>query len=142
MSRALSPIIPGAVNATVMRLEAPISFWGGVDYETGTIIDVTHPQRSQCIGGHCLVIPSIRGSGGTPGNLADTIRRGCGPAGIVLGYPDINVMVGIKVANKLYDRLCPLFVCTPAQLDEFRSGERANILETGAYTLDPGYPQE
>lgn len=138
MSSALKPIVPGAINATVLRLEAPISFWGGVDYETGTIIDISHPQRSQRIGNRCVVIPSIRGSGGTPGNLADTIRRGCGPAGIVLGYPDINVMIGIKVAKKLYDRLCPLFVCRPEQLDEFQSGQRAHICANGAYTVVAG----
>ncbi|MBC6439351.1 MAG: DUF126 domain-containing protein [Rhodospirillales bacterium] len=74
----LKPLIGGSVDAPVLVLNAPISFWGGVDHETGRITDKSHPQLGVLVGGACMVVPNIRGSGGTPGNLADTLRRGCG----------------------------------------------------------------
>ena len=52
--------------------------------ETGRVIDRSHPQCGTLIGGYCLVVPTIRGSGGTPGNLAMTLKLGVGPAGIVI----------------------------------------------------------
>ena len=43
---SLVPITPGAVSAKLLRLDAPISFWGGVDWATGRIIDRSHPQNA------------------------------------------------------------------------------------------------
>ncbi|MBT7613377.1 MAG: DUF126 domain-containing protein, partial [Rhodospirillaceae bacterium] len=99
---ALKSLVEGTASAPVLVLDAPISFWGGIDYLTGLIQDRSHPQNGKSIAGTCLVVSNIRGSGGTPGVLADTLRRGCGPAAIVIGYPDINTMTGIVVANRLY----------------------------------------
>jgi len=132
---ALKPLIAGSIDAPVLVLDAPISFWGGVDYETGRIIDQSHPQTGELVGGRCLVVPNIRGSGGTPGNLADTLRRGCGPAGIVIGYPDINVMTGIVVAQKLYGTACPMFLADDAQRAAFTTGARVVIGQDG--TVSP-----
>ena len=129
----LTPLLPGVVECLTLSLEAPISFWGGVDMETGRIIDRSHPQQGRLIGGLCLIVPMIRGSGGTPGNLAMTLKLGVGPAAIVIGYPDINVMAGLVVAHHLYDTRCPLFLATEKQQQSLKTISAVAIEENGAF---------
>lgn len=136
----LSPVLPGCITAPVLKLDAPISFWGGVDQLTGLIIDRSHPQKDRLIGGQCLVVLTIRGSGGTPGNLAAMLKHDLGPAAIVLGYPDINVLTGISVAARLYDSTCPLFLASAKQLDLFQTGHQATINEDGSFSFDQVMP--
>ena len=77
----------GRGERTGARLDEPLSFWGGLDPETGTIVEVSHPQRGRSVAGRILVMPSGRGSSSSATVLAEAIRRGTGPAGIVLGEP-------------------------------------------------------
>lgn len=133
----LCAIIAGSVDAQILRLDAPISFWGGVDNLTGHIIDQSHPQCGDSLAGRCVVVPHIRGSGGTPGSLAFLIKQGLGPAGIIIGKPDVNVMVGVMVAAKLYNASCPIFHASAHHLTLFETGIEIRITAEGAI-LDKG----
>ena len=137
MSIALQPVIPGRMRAPVLKLDASISFWGGVDFETGRIMDRSHPQLGEVLGGRCVVVPMIRGSGGTPGSLATLIKNDLAPACIVVGYPDINVMSGVFVADRLYSKRCPLYVASDAQLERFETHMTASIDPSGLAELSP-----
>ena len=55
-------LLPGTGAGTVLALTAPISFWGGVDPRTGTIIDARHPQCGQSVAGRVLGLPGTIGS--------------------------------------------------------------------------------
>lgn len=98
----------GDAQGPVLVLTEPVSFWGAFDPRTGAIVDTHHAQCGAVLGGHILVLPETRGSGGTPGGIAEAVRRGTGPLGIVLITPDINLAVGAQVAAALYDRQCPV----------------------------------
>ncbi len=99
---------PGSARADVLVLDDALSFWGAFDPRTGEIIDRQHPQVGKIIAGKILILPASRGSGGTPGGIAEAIRRGTGPAGIILGEPDINLAIGSFIAARLYDKACPV----------------------------------
>ena len=101
-------IVPGEVTGPVLRLDEPLSFWGGFDPTNGTIIDVHHPQRGHSVAGQIVVISGTRGSAGTPGCIAEAIRRDVGPLGFVVARPDVNLATGVAVANALYQRVCPI----------------------------------
>ena len=85
-----------------LRLTEPLSFWGGLDPETGMITDQHHPQYGESIAGRSLVMPGTRGSTSSPGRLVEAIRLGNGPTKITLPHPDLTVMAAIKVAELLY----------------------------------------
>lgn len=106
----LVPLLAGAAAGPVLELQAPISIWGGVDADTGIIIDRQHPDQGRCIAGHVLWLPGLRGSGGTPGALASLIRAGCGPAAILSPTGDANVLCGLIIAEKLYGKLVPYWL--------------------------------
>lgn len=99
---------PGAASGPTRALTEPVSFWGAFDPRTGAIVDTHHPQCGTKLGGHILLLPETRGSGGTPGGIAEAVRRGTGPLGIILITPDINLAVGAQVAAALYGRECPV----------------------------------
>ena len=110
----------GDADGPVLILAAPLSFWGGIDVETGRIIDHSHPDRGQVITGRILVMPGGRGSSSASSVFAESIRKGTGPAGIILAIPDPILTVGALVANSLYGIRCPVVVCPIAGLNTCR----------------------
>jgi predicted aconitase with swiveling domain len=101
-------LIPGHATGPALVLDDTLSFWGGFEPSNGEIIDVHHPQFGQLVGGSVLFIPQSRGSAGTPGGIAETLRNGSGPLAFVLGEPDVNISVGTLVANRLYELEIPV----------------------------------
>ncbi len=113
-------LIPGEANGEGLRLEEPLSFWGGVDPTTGVIVEERHPQHGELITGRILSMPHGRGSSSSSAILAEALRLGTGPAAIVLDQDDSILVVGALVARELYGAHCPIVVSSV----EIRSGER------------------
>lgn len=106
-------LAPGAAAGPVLVLDEPLSFWGGADPETGTIIDTHHPQLGASFAGRVLVMPAGRGSSSSSTVFAESIRNGVGPAAIVLGHADPILALGAFVADELYGRRVPVVVVSP-----------------------------
>ncbi len=98
----------GTASGRVLWLDEPLSFWGGFDPASGIIVDNNHPQNGRCLKDTILVMPSTRGSGGTPGGVAEAIRLDTGPGAIIMAIGDANVMIGAAVADRLYGLACPV----------------------------------
>jgi uncharacterized protein len=81
----------GTAQGPVLLLDEPLSFWGAFDPRNGTIIDIHHPQKGQNLTGKILMMLESRGSGSAPGGLAEAIRLGTAPAGIILACPVLAV---------------------------------------------------
>src|SRR3954470_21870746 len=98
----------GGRGAGAALVSEPVSFWGGVRAEDGTIIDVHHAEHGRSIGGAVLVMPAGRASSSASAVLAETLRLGVGPAAIVLGAPDVILAAGALAAAELYGIECPI----------------------------------
>jgi predicted aconitase with swiveling domain len=116
--------VAGNAAGPALVLCAPLSFWGGVAVETGEIIDHSHPDRGQCVTDSVLVMPGGRGSSSSSSVLAEALRRGTGPAAIILARADAILTVGAIVAQSLYGRVCPIVV---AEIDGVATGDRIAI---------------
>lgn len=101
----------GSAEGLALVLGMPLSFYGGVAVETGEIIDHSHPDLGRNVAGRMLVIPGGKGSSSSSSVLAEAIRLGTGPVGIVLARPDPIMVIGCLVAQKLYGLTVPLMVC-------------------------------
>lgn len=124
----------GTAEAEVLALDEPLSFWGGYDPVSGTIIDRHHPQAGKCLAGLILVLPSARGSAGTPACIAESIRTGVAPAGFVLGTADINIATGALVAGSLYGANCPVVCVGPDDYERLSRTRHLAIAEDGTIT--------
>lgn len=125
----------GAADGLALRLDEPLSFWGGVDPASGVIIDARHPQRGTSVQGRVLVMPSVRGSSSSSSVLAEAVRAGCAPAAILIGEPDLILAVGAAVAEELYGRRVPVLLLALADLTSISDGAMVAIGEGGAVTL-------
>ena len=121
-----SVLVPGAASADALVLDEPLSLWGGLDVESGRIIDGQHPQRGALVTGTILCMQHGRGSSSTSSVLAEAIRLGTGPAGIVLGEVDEILVLGALVAAELYGIAVPVIV-DPATLGAARTGDHLTI---------------
>jgi predicted aconitase with swiveling domain len=141
MIREAQAYAAGDAEGEAFVLSEPLSFWGGVDVETGRIIDRSHPDLGASITRAILVMPGGRGSSSSSAVLAEAIRLGTGPAGIVLAVADPILTVGAIVAQSLYGLRCPIVVCP---IDGIATGDRlrihaAEILSAnGSYISTPG----
>lgn len=125
----------GRAAGPTLVLTEPLSFWGAYDPRTGVIVDTHHPQSGLCLKDHILLLPETRGSGGTPGGIAEAIRRGTAPLGIILITPDINLAIGAAVAARLYAKDCPVVCVTEADYDLLIRAQHIAIAEDGQFTI-------
>jgi uncharacterized protein len=109
-------LVPGTAEGRALVLDEPLSFWGGVDPETGDITDVRHPQHGASVTGRILVMPSGRGSSSSSSVLAESIRAGTAPAAIVLGEADPILALGAIVARELFGTTIPVIVTAGSDL--------------------------
>ena len=110
MERGGHGYVAGIATGSALVLRAPLSFWGGLDAATGEIVSHAHPDRGQIVAGRILVLPAGKGSSSSSSVLAEAIRLGTAPAGIILGRPDAIMMIGCLVAQRLYGIAVPLMV--------------------------------
>ncbi len=120
MSGGYRSLVPGSVVAEMLVLTGPLSLWGGLDPETGRIIDRSHPQHGESINGVIVAMPHGRGSSSSSSVLAEAMRLGTAPAGFVLEQPDGILVIGSLVAQHLYGVTCPI-LCGPSP------GRRAGV---------------
>ena len=125
-------LVAGAARGHALVLDEPLSLWGGVDPATGKIIDRHHPQAGSNVAGAVLVMPWGKGSSSSSTVLAEAIRAGTGPVGIVLAEVDPIIALGAIVARELYAIEVPVVVVGGDVLAGIRSGDE---LELRAGTL-------
>jgi predicted aconitase with swiveling domain len=120
-------LVEGGGSGSALVLEESLSFWGGLDPATGEIVEASHPQRGQIVTGRIVVLPAGRGSSSSATVLAESIRLGTGPVGIVLGEPDEIIAVGALVAAELYGIAIPVVVASPRAYSAIRDGDRVSL---------------
>ena len=95
-------LIPGAeACGRCLALTAPISFWGGVDPRSGTIIDARHPQLGEGIAGTVLALPGTIGSSSASAVLLELVHAGKAPAALLMDAPDAILLLGLVVAREM-----------------------------------------
>src|SRR4051794_24524033 len=87
------PVVAGEAEGALLVLQEPVSFWGGVDEETGVIIDAHHPQFGECLAGTVLLMGATRGSSSSTSTFLECVRRGTAPASLLLTEPDPILVV-------------------------------------------------
>jgi predicted aconitase with swiveling domain len=117
----------GEVEATLIVSPEPLSLWGGFSVTTGAVIDRSHPAFGRILTGCILAMPSGRGSSSSSSILAEALRLGTAPAGLVLAETDPILAVGEIVARKLYGKSLPIVVCGRDALAHLQADQRYRI---------------
>lgn len=109
-------LVAGVASGPLVVLEDGLSLWGGFDPVTGLVVDRSHPQLGVSLTRKVVFMPHARGSSSSSSVLAESMRLGTAPAGIVLGEPDSILVIGSLVARWLYGVECPIYVGLAGEL--------------------------
>lgn len=118
---AAVPLTEGEAAGRALRLDRPLSFWGGTDHD-GRIVDQHHPQLGLHLAGRVLLMTSGRGSSSSSSVLAEQIRAGTAPAAIVLAHADAIIAVAAIVARELYGLAVPIVLVDEERHPELPDG--------------------
>ncbi len=88
----------------VLTCQEGLSFWGGVDPDTGVIIDAHHPDCGASLAGRIVLMPTSRGSCSGSGVMLQLARNGHAPAALVFCEAEDILTLGAMIAARLFDR--------------------------------------
>ena len=128
MTRQGEALIDGEAEGEVLRVAAPLSFWGGVDPKTGRITQPKHPDHQACIAGKVLALPHIIGSSSSSTLLFELIHQGQAPRAILVGEPEAIIALGVLVAREMDFGSLPIVHCP---LEGLESGMRVAVRNGG-----------
>lgn len=132
-----SAMVPGEADGIALVLSEPLSLWGGLDPETGEIIDRRHPASGEIVTGQILVLPAGRGSSSASSILLEAVRLNTAPAAIITAEPDPILALGATVAQELYARTVPVVVLELGDYEQLRSGWQLRVQVDGTVVALP-----
>ena len=89
----------GTAEGVALVSPQPIGFLGGVDPETGIVIEPGHPLQGRCVAGRVLVFPTGKGSTVGSYTLYRLARAGNAPAAILNAESEAIVTVGAIISD-------------------------------------------
>ncbi|MCW2768346.1 MAG: hypothetical protein JWO11_4305 [Nocardioides sp.] len=133
--RAAQVLVAGEASGAVVASRQMLSFWGGVDPATGTVIDQRHSLRGQSLAGAVLVLPKGKGSSTGSYVLLDSLVAGVAPAGIVMNHIDEIIALGVVVNEEFNGRGIPVVVLDDADFELALAAKRAELFADGRVVL-------
>lgn len=92
-------ISKGTVQEEALVTSMPISFYGGVDPNTGEVIEKGHELKGKSVQGKILVFPTGKGSTVGSYTLYRLKKNGVAPAGIINRESETVVAVGAIISE-------------------------------------------
>jgi predicted aconitase with swiveling domain len=135
MTIAGRAVVPGEAEGEALVTTEPLSFWGGYDFKTGTIIDTHHPLAGVCAAGRVLALPFSKGSSTTTAVLLEAVRAGTAPAAIVTTGVDSFFALAAIVAEVMYGKAFPVIAVTPDDAAKLRTGTRVRVDRNGRVSV-------
>lgn len=89
----------GAAAGPALVSAEPIGFLGGVDPDTGVVLEPGHPLQGRSIAERVLVFPTGKGSTVGSYTILRLARNGCGPVAIINRESEAIVAVGAIIAD-------------------------------------------
>ncbi|MGQ9513468.1 MAG: aconitase X swivel domain-containing protein [Thermoproteota archaeon] len=114
-------IVKGKVEAESISSHQSINFFGGVDPNTGEVLEEGHAIKGMRIGGKILVFPCGKGSTVSSYVLYGLAKNGLGPAAIINTSFDAIIASGCIIAN------IPLLIAPGNFVNKVETGDRIRI---------------
>jgi predicted aconitase with swiveling domain len=92
-------ICPGHASGRALVSAAPIGFLGGVDPDTGVVLEPGHPLQGRSVAGRVLVFPTGKGSTVGSYTILRLARSGHGPVAMINAESEAIVAVGAIIAD-------------------------------------------
>ncbi|MEX4004996.1 aconitase family protein [Paraburkholderia sp. EG285A] len=100
--------VPGVAEGELLWTDTGLSFWGGVDPQSGVVLDAHHPLEGKCLRDVVLALPGSRGSCTGSMVILELLLNGKAPRALVLAGRDDILMLGVLVAKAMFGRSIPV----------------------------------
>ena len=110
----------GTAEGIALVSPEPIGFLGGVDPETGIVVEPGHPLEGQCVTGRVLVFPTGKGSTVGSYTLYRMARSSTAPAAIVNAESEAIVAVGAIIGD--------IPMVDQVDIAQIRTGDRVRLV--------------
>ena len=133
-------LVAGQGAGHLLVSSEPLSFWGGYDAATGTIIDRRHPLSGQSALGRVLAVPETRGSSTSTAVLLEAMRRETAPAAIVTNGADMFIALAAIVGEELYGKALAVIALDASDFDQLVTDTPVTVPGDGTLRLEPRLP--
>jgi len=128
-------IVAGEAAGDALVSNESLSFWGGYDFATGTIIDKHHPLVGVRAAGRILAVPFSKGSSTTTAVLLEAVRAGTAPAAILTTGVDSFFALASIVADVMYGKAFPVVALEPDDFARLRTNMQLGVERSGIVRL-------
>jgi predicted aconitase with swiveling domain len=128
-------IVPGDAEGVALVTSEALSFWGGFDFNTGTIIDAHNPLVGVRAAGSILAVPFSKGSSTTTAVLLEAVRAGTAPAAILTTGVDSFFALASIVADVMYGKSFPVVALESGDFAALQTGMHITVDTSGAVRL-------
>lgn len=128
-------LVAGEGSGAILRIDDPISFWGGIDPKTAKITDPRHPRHGERLTGRVVAIAELRGSSSSSAVLLELIHARIAPAAILLRGTDAILALGALVAHEMNYGDLAMVKLSPDDFTLLTEGRHAHV-EGPRVTLD------
>ncbi|MCS0494043.1 aconitase family protein [Ancylobacter sp. MQZ15Z-1] len=116
-------IVEGHAGGPVVVAPVPLSFWGGVDPQTGIVVDRYHPLHGRSLAEAILVMPGSRGSCTGSSVALQLLMNGRAPAAFVFTEEEEIVTLGVIIARRMFGVSVPVL--------RLAGGDMARLVDVG-----------
>lgn len=122
-----TPVIKSDANGKVIFCRQPISFIGGVDPETGIILDPLNDRHGESVADSILVFPFGKGSSGAGLVLLELVRAGKSPRALIMLRVDTVLLTGPLVSREFYKKEIAVVTVDEEGMDLLSRAEDVDI---------------
>lgn len=97
-------IVESSASGEVLAFTEGISFWGGVNAQSGVVQDAHHPHFGQSVAGKLVMMPTSRGSCSGSGVLLELALNGHAPAALIFHETEDILTLGAVIAARMFDK--------------------------------------
>lgn len=135
MEIAGTPLVAGVAAGAVIAADEPLSLWGGLNPDTGEIIDRRHPLSGTIVTGQVLVLPHGRGSCSASGVFLEAIRNRTAPVAVIVSRIDPIIGLGAILGDELYARQVPVVLVSDEDRRAISDAAHVEIRRDGTVIL-------
>jgi len=128
-------VVPGKCEGEVMVTAQPISFWGGIDPETGCINDPRHELFGQSISGRILAFPFGKGSSTGSLIMLELARVDKAPAAIINMRTEPILATGPVVIRHFYGKEIPVVTLSYDAFKMLKTGQHVRVNAIEGYVI-------
>ncbi|KAM5348949.1 hypothetical protein ACJ41O_008772 [Fusarium nematophilum] len=110
--------VQGRASGKLIASDLELSFWGGVDPQTGEVIDRHHALSGQYLQDAILAIPGGRGSCSGSGVMLELLLNDMGPKAILFERREDILTLGVMIAEEIFGKSIPVVTLTAEDFRE------------------------